>query len=265
MAIKVLLRKFRAIRLRRFATKAIKDKKEAKKRGTWVGISHGFHVIERDGNPEGSVLAQREQIERSEMWLFGAFDQKMGCGITKYLQSHLFDKKLNEYQIRRKAKKTMRKAYISTRAKVHKGEKENEIGGSTTVLVMNRRQFVAASFGGYKAIVCKDGVAAQIGGKHHRRAIKGQWSFSDMLCAASGGDHKPPKDLQLVVIAQNVEPDMDFIILASNGVWEVMRYQEAVDLISHIENAQMAAECLAEEALCRMSKSAISCIVIRFH
>ncbi|KAG1361523.1 putative protein phosphatase 2C-like protein 44 [Cocos nucifera] len=145
-----------------------------------------------------------------------------------------------QYQIGRKAKETMRKAYISTRSKIHKGEKGNEIGGSTTVLVMNRKQFVAAAFGGYKAVAC-------------------------MLCAANGGDRKPPKDLRLVVTAQNVEPDMDFIILASNGVWEVMRHQEAVDLIGHIENAQRAAECLAEEALNRMSKSTISCIVIRFH
>ncbi|XP_010935949.1 putative protein phosphatase 2C-like protein 44 isoform X2 [Elaeis guineensis] len=264
MALKVLLRKFKALRLRRFATKAIKDKKEAKKRGTWVGMSHGFHTVERDGNPKGSVLAQREQIEGSEMWLFEAFDQQMGCGITKYLQSHLFDKKLNEYQIGRKAKETMRKAYISTGAKIHKGEKANEIGGSTTVLVMNRKQFVAAAFGGYKAVVCKDGMAVQIGRKY-QRAIRGQWPLSGILCVANGGDHKPPKDLRLVVTAQNVEPDMDFIILASNGVWEVMRYQEAVDLIGHIENAQRAAECLAEEALSRMSKSTISCIVIRFH
>jgi len=44
-----------------------------------------------------------------------------------------------------------------------------------------------------------------------------------------------------------------------------MGNQEAVGLTSHIEDAQSAAEILAEEAMARMSKSTISCAVIRFH
>jgi len=43
-----------------------------------------------------------------------------------------------------------------------------------------------------------------------------------------------------------------------------MNNQEAVNLIGHLEDPQEAAECLAKEALTRMSKSNISCIVIRF-
>jgi len=43
-----------------------------------------------------------------------------------------------------------------------------------------------------------------------------------------------------------------------------MKNQEAVNLIRHIEDPQEAAECLAKEALIRMSRSKISCLVIRF-
>lgn len=45
---------------------------------------------------------------------------------------------------------------------------------------------------------------------------------------------------------------------------QVMKNQEAVNLIRHIEDPQEAAECLAKEALTRMSKSTISCLIIRF-
>lgn len=45
---------------------------------------------------------------------------------------------------------------------------------------------------------------------------------------------------------------------------KVMLNQEAVNLIQHIQDAQEAAECLAKEALTRMSKTNISCLVIRF-
>ena len=43
-----------------------------------------------------------------------------------------------------------------------------------------------------------------------------------------------------------------------------MKNQEAVNLIRHIEDPQEAAECLAKEAFTRMSKTNISCLVIRF-
>lgn len=43
-----------------------------------------------------------------------------------------------------------------------------------------------------------------------------------------------------------------------------MKHQEVVSLIRHIEDPQEAAECLAKEALARMSRRNISCLVIRF-
>lgn len=49
-----------------------------------------------------------------------------------------------------------------------------------------------------------------------------------------------------------------------HNVVQVMKNQEAVSLIGHIEDPQEAAECLAKEALTRMSRSNISCLVIRF-
>lgn len=86
-----------------------------------------------------------------------------------------------------------------------------------------------------------------------------------MNCTTVNGEHNQRRGSRLVVAAQKVEAEAEFIILASEGVWEVMGSQEAVDLVAHIDDAQEAAECLAEEALHRMSKSAISCIVVRFH
>lgn len=62
-------------------------------------ISHGYHVVEdqpfRGGSDDSdcdSVVVQREQIDELELWLFGVFDARIGDGVTKYLQSHLFDR-----------------------------------------------------------------------------------------------------------------------------------------------------------------------------
>ena len=46
--------------------------------------------------------------------------------------------------------------------------------------------------------------------------------------------------------------------------FQVLQNQEAVNLIRHIEDPQKAAECLAKEAINRMSKRNISCLIIRF-
>lgn len=74
----------------------------------------------------------------------------------------------------------MRKAYINFRANVHKEEGANEVAGFTTLLVMNGKKFIAADFGGYKVVVCKDGAATQIGRKNktkkRRSFISGAYS-----------------------------------------------------------------------------------------
>ncbi|ONK80517.1 uncharacterized protein A4U43_C01F18670 [Asparagus officinalis] len=268
MAFKVLLKRFKAFKIKKVTVRKIKIKNtnNTDSERIWTGVSHGFHAVERDVETDGFVHAQREQVEGHEFWLFGAFDQQMGPGITKYLQSRLFDNNLNENQIRRKAKATMKKAYASTKIKIQ-AQKENNSRGSSSVLVMKGERFVSASIGGYRAILCRDGLGTQLGLKHQRK-VRRKWAVSDiwnMKCTSTNGENNPNKSSKLAISSKKVEAETEFIILASDGVWQVMRNQEAVDLIAHIEDAQKAAECLAEEALNRMSKSAIQCIVIRFH
>ncbi|XP_039134060.1 putative protein phosphatase 2C-like protein 44 [Dioscorea cayenensis subsp. rotundata] len=143
-----------------------------------------------------------------------------------------------------------------------------DAGGFATVIVMKSDKFIAANFGKYKAVVvCRNGMASQIGWTY-QIIERGWWPISELLhlrCSVGEGDERIGRSSRLVVTAQKVEHNTSLVILASQGVWEVMRIQEAADLISHIEDAETAAECLAEEAINRMSKSTISCIVIRFH
>ena len=76
----------------------------------------------------------------------------------------------------RKSKEAMKKAYIGAKAKVReteKGEEKEEEAwkvGSASAMVMNGEKLVLANMGEYRAVVCKDGVAHQIGKKHRRTA-----------------------------------------------------------------------------------------------
>lgn len=247
-------------------------------------VSHGYHVVEdqsfkggSDASDCDSVVVQREQIEELELWFFGVFDAEVGDRITKYMQSHLFERNPNESQVRRKTKEIMRKAYLGARAKIRETYKTDETykadetrrAGSVSALVINAEKLVIAYMGDYRAVICRDGVARQISsrdqqsGKRHwsRRLVSVRILGFNLGKAASA---KQSKSSELVVGADRIDSSTEFVILASVGIWEVLQNQEAVNLIRHIEDPQKAAECLAKEAINRMSKRNISCLIIRF-
>ena len=100
---------FPALQLKRFLMRSGvgRKKKEATmaKKPSWMmpAVSHGYHTVESNTSPatygdsdSDFVVAQREQIEELELWFFGVFDGRVGDGVTKYMQSHLFDKKPGE-------------------------------------------------------------------------------------------------------------------------------------------------------------------------
>ena len=75
-------------------------------------------------------------------------------------------------QINRKTKESMRKAYLGARAKVREAQKEDEKlqAGSASVILINGEKLVTANLGGYRAVVCRDGVAHQMRSKHQAGA-----------------------------------------------------------------------------------------------
>ncbi|XWS13873.1 hypothetical protein CRYUN_Cryun36dG0076200 [Craigia yunnanensis] len=127
--------------------------------------------------------------------------------------------------------------------------------------LINGEKLVTANLGGYRAVVCRDGVAHQMSSKHHAGARR-HWTCK--LFPGIEHSDKAPKSSELLVGAEKVDAETEFVIIASTGIWEVMKNQEAVNLIRHLEDPQEAAECLTKEALSRMSKCNISCVIIRF-
>ncbi|KAJ6769130.1 ALPHABET ISOFORM E-RELATED [Salix koriyanagi] len=279
MGLKDLHLKLKAFRLKRFLIGNKKRRTNMGKKASWmVPITHGYHVVGDQSFKGGavepdsdSVVVQREQIEELELWYFGISDAQIGNGVGKYLQSHLFDRNPNEYQIRGKSKEMMRKAYLAVRAKIRETHKSDEglRAGAASVMVVNREKLVTANMGDFRVVVCRDGEAHQMKSRR-RETAKRHWSrrlFSGRILSwksSNAASTKQSKGSELAVSAGRIDSDTEFVILASTGIWETMRNQEAVHLIRHLEDPQEAAECLAKEASTRMSKSNISCIVIRF-
>ncbi|KAI4345822.1 hypothetical protein L6164_012914 [Bauhinia variegata] len=269
MGLRDLHLKFKALRLRRFLLGGRGKRREngSKRKPSWMmPISHGSHVVEHnrifssDDSGCDSIVVQREEIEGAEVWYFGIFDALIGDAVTNFMQSHFFDKKLKESHIRRRGQEALKRAYLSARSKIREEHKPEETRrmGSASAIVINGEKLVIANMGDYRAVVCRDGVA-------HNKITKHQQSPKRHWCRRlfTAGTRRS-KGSELVVGAERINSDTEFLILASNGIWEVMKNQEAVNLIRHIEDPQEAAECLTKEALIRMSKSSISCLIIRF-
>ncbi|KAK7391720.1 hypothetical protein VNO78_20139 [Psophocarpus tetragonolobus] len=273
--------KLKAFRVKRFLLGHgdSKRKHEQAKKPSWMmPVTYGSHVVKHNINIDDpdqsdfdSVVAQREQIDHTELWYFGIFDALIGDNVVRYMQSHFFDKKLHETHIRRRCREALKRAYLGVRAKIRENQKLEETCrmGSASAMVINGEKLVVLNMGDYRAVVCRDGIAHQTTGTYQQSA-KIHWSrrlFAGLMLECQSGNAvgaKHSRGSDLVVRSERIDSDTEFLILASNGIWEVMQNQEAVNLISHIEDPQEAAECLAKEALIRMSKSRISCIIIRF-
>ncbi|XP_011091332.1 putative protein phosphatase 2C-like protein 44 [Sesamum indicum] len=304
MGLRHLHLKIKRIKLRRFlpgnGRRTTRETKNGKRVSWMTHVSYGYHVAELDEpctnsssvrDFDSSVLVQREQMEECELWFFGVFDDGIGEGITKYLQSHFFDKTMpKELRMGKKSKEAMERAHLNARTHLRDRNEPEETAwklGSASAMVINGEKLVMAYMGDYSGVICRDGQAYQISRRKPHPTMQ-HWSLKlisgmhiyilvFIICALrvpklhilGGGSRttsgtKSSKGSELIVGSERIDSETEFVILASTGVWEVMRHQEAVNLIRHIEDPQAAAECLVTEALTRMSRSKISCLIIRF-
>lgn len=159
-------------------------------------------------------------------------------------------------------------------------------GGSTavTAIVVDGKDLWVANVGDSRAVLCERGSASQITVDHEphthneRRRIEKQGGFvttlpgdvprvnGQLAVARAFGDQSLKAHLSSEPDVRHVPIDstIEFVILASDGLWKVMKNQEAVDMVKQIKDPQAAAKRLTTEALVRKSKDDISCIVIRF-
>ncbi|KAJ6865734.1 protein phosphatase 2C 58 [Populus alba x Populus x berolinensis] len=233
-------------------------------------ITHGYHT----------------QVHDKELGLFAIFDGHLGHEVASYLQTHLFDNILKEHDFWTDTE-SCNKESLSLQTDAEILEKAIALGkGGSTAVYSNTdhmdEKLVVANVGDSRAVVCKNGVAEQLSVDHEPSREKGMIESRGGFVSNIPGD-VPRVDGQLAVarafgnkslkIHLSSEPDMseqmihndiEFLVLASDGIWKVMSNQEAVDCIKHIKDSHSAAKNLVEQALSRKSKDDISCIVVRF-
>ncbi|CAD5190065.1 probable protein phosphatase 2C 44 isoform X1 [Musa acuminata AAA Group] len=249
-------------------------------------VSHGFHLVEgKTGHDmEDYHVAEYRNENNHELGLFAIFDGHMGESVPSYLKANLFNNILKEPLFWRDPQSAMKNAYSSTNKYILENSKQLGHGGSTavTAIVIDGKDLWIANVGDSRAVVCERGTANQLTIDHEPHAERSRIEKQGGFVTTFPGD-VPRVNGQLAVARAfgdkslrahlSSEPDVrhipidstiKFVILASDGLWKVMKNKEAVDLIKSIKDPQAAAKRLTTEALARKSKDDISCIVIRF-
>ncbi|KAJ6958693.1 protein phosphatase 2C 44 [Populus alba x Populus x berolinensis] len=248
--------------------------------------SHGFHLVEgKSGHAmEDYHVAEYRKEKNHELGLFAIFDGHLGNRVPSYLKAHLFNNILDEPNFWKDPATAIKNAYRSTNHFILENSMELGPGGSTavTAIVIDGKGIWVANIGDSRAVVCEGGFANQLTVDHEpdteRKRIEKQGGFvitfpgdvprvnGQLAVARAFGDRSLRAHLSSEPDVRYVPIDstMDFVILASDGLWKVMKNQEAVDLVKPIKDPRAAAKRLTTEALARKSKDDISCIVIRF-
>ncbi|CAL1414128.1 unnamed protein product [Linum trigynum] len=249
-------------------------------------VSHGFHLVKgKSGHDmEDYHVAEYRKSRNHELGLFAIFDGHLGDSVPNYLKDNLFDNILNEPNFWKDPAVAIRNAYCSTDNSILENSLQLGPGGSTavTAIVIDGKDLWIANVGDSRAVVCELGAANQLTVDHEphveRKRIENKGGFvttlpgdvprvnGQLAVARAFGDQSLKAHLSSEPDMRHVPIDatMDFVILASDGLWKVMKNQEAIDLVKTIKDPQVAAKRLTTEALARNSKDDISCIVIRF-
>jgi len=249
-------------------------------------FSYGYSSLRgKRASMEDFHDAKIHKIEDKMVGLFGVFDGHGGSRAADYVQQNLFKNLLEHPQFVTDTKLAIAETYQSTdQAYLQAENNQHRDAGSTasTAVLVEDRLYVA-NVGDSRAVVCIGGKATPLSNDHkpnrtdERQRIEnaggvvmwsGTWRVGGVLAVSRAfGDRL----LKKYVVAdpeiqeENITEDVEFLLLASDGLWDVVSNQDAVTMVKDVQDAEEAAKRLTDEAYKKGSADNITCVVIRFH
>ncbi|KAK4722103.1 hypothetical protein R3W88_012336 [Solanum pinnatisectum] len=215
-------------------------------------FSYGYATFKgKRASMEDYYETSISEVDGQMVAFFGVFDGHGGSRTAEYLKNNLF-KNLSSHP-----------DFIK--------DTKSAIGD----------RLLVANVGDSRVVACRDGSAIPLSIDHkpdrsdERERIEqaggfiiwaGTWRVGGVLAVSRAfGD----KMLKPYVVAdpeiQEEEIDgVEFLIVASDGLWNVLSNEEAVTLVQDIKDAEAASRRLIEEAYSRGSSDNITCVVVRF-
>ncbi|KAM7272502.1 hypothetical protein ACFE04_027165 [Oxalis oulophora] len=225
------------------------------------------------------------KIDGKPICMFGIFDGHGGSRAADYLKQHLFDNLMKHPQFLTDTKLAISETYQKTDANFLDSEKDTfrDDGSTASTAVLVGNHLYVANVGDSRTILSKAGQAIPLSEDHkpnrsdERKRIEnaggvvmwaGTWRVGGVLAMSRAFGNRMLK--QFVVAEpeiQDLELDEDFelLVLASDGLWDVVPNEDAVTLAQSEEDLETAARKLTEAAFTRGSADNITCIVVKFN
>ncbi|MCE3216571.1 hypothetical protein HAX54_006923 [Datura stramonium] len=254
----------------------------------------GYSVFCKRGKKRGdmedrySAIVNDDAKNGSKQAFFGVFDGHSGAEAAEFAAKNLGRNIINEAALRSKEglEEAVREGYLTTDAEFLK---LNANGGSccVTALVQNG-ELIVSNAGDCRAVMSRGGMSEALTVDHRPSrqdemeriqrlggyvdCCRGVWRIQGSLAVSRGiGD----SCLKRWVIAEpetkiiTIRPECEFLILASDGLWEKVSNQEAVELVRPfcvgVNNRQPLSACkkLVDLAVTRGSSDDTSAMVIQ--
>ncbi|KIZ03972.1 hypothetical protein MNEG_3991 [Monoraphidium neglectum] len=251
-------------------------------------VSCGFALL-RGKRPqqEDYAFTQWSQIPGApageQVGLFGVFDGHGGTNAADYVHGHLFNNLLRNENFATDARTAITEAFEQTDSeylKQHATATRDDGCTAVTAVLLGERLLVA-NVGDSRAVLARGGKAVPLSVDHkpnlreERLRIEdaggvvvwaGTWRVSGVLAVSRAFGDRPLK--RYVIPTPDVREEAlssrdDSVILASDGVWDVLSNQDVVTLVQGIPDAQRAVRRVVEEAYSRGSMDNISAVVLK--
>uniref|UniRef100_A0A6B2L9W4 PPM-type phosphatase domain-containing protein n=1 Tax=Arcella intermedia TaxID=1963864 RepID=A0A6B2L9W4_9EUKA len=223
------------------------------------------------------------------MGLFGVYDGHGGDSVSTYVKENLHVNFLNQKKLISSGniQEALKKGFVETDKQLYELCKEhNDRSGSTAVFaVLESNKIWVAWTGDTRAVLCSGYKAVELTNDHtpHNFNEKGRviqaggWISNNGCSRVNGllavtralGDFYLKEPVEYVtavpeITEREISPFDQFIIIASDGFWDVFGSQEAVDKIVTCKNPYTIAEEVVLNAIDRGSRDNITVLLIWF-
>ncbi|WOL20483.1 putative protein phosphatase 2C 52 [Canna indica] len=225
------------------------------------------------------------KIDGQTIGLFGIFDGHGGSRAAEYLKEHLFDNLIRHPKFMTDTKLAISETYKKTDSDFLDAESNSsrDDGSTASAAILIGKHLYVANVGDSRAVISKAGNAIALSDDHkpnrsdERKRIEdaggvvmwaGTWRVGGVLAMSRAFGNRLLKQFVVAepeIQEQMVDEEMEFLVLASDGLWDVVTNEDAVSLVRVEEEPDAAARKLTETAFSRGSADNITCIVVRFH
>eukprot|EP00270_Netrium_digitus_P019242 TRINITY_DN755_c0_g1_i4.p1 TRINITY_DN755_c0_g1~~TRINITY_DN755_c0_g1_i4.p1 ORF type:complete len:327 (+),score=71.77 TRINITY_DN755_c0_g1_i4:182-1162(+) len=249
-------------------------------------FTYGYYQLRgKRSSMEDCQECRVERLGGVTVGLFGVFDGHGGSRAAEYVKEHLFNNLIKHPKFISDTPSAIAETFQQTDSDLLQKESEQsrDVGSTASTAVLMGNRLLVANVGDSRTIMCKGGTASPMSRDHkpnrsdERERIEqaggavlwaGTWRVGGVLAVSRAfGD----KQLKRFVVAEpeikevQLHKDDEFLVMASDGLWDVIKEQEAVALIRGVKSTSTAAKQLVEEAFRRGSADNITCVVVRFN